>query len=200
MEEVFLRFRHLGEQIFELLDTGSLNKCTKVDKSWNEFVTAWKLPWIRMIQNCVRTAGPWREFFRKANIEKLKVIVEAMPYDDEFFPHNGAPLIFAAMSGNVEIVAELLETESKKKQPEDHNGRTPLHYAAEGGSFKVCKLIMKNLRSFDCKLCVQMYTYTATDRKSLKYHYRTIHKGEKIPEVKNPADHNGVTPLHKAAK
>ena len=75
MEEVFLRFRHLGEQIFELLDTESLNRSTEVDKSWSEFVSTWKLPWIRMIQNCVKTTRPWREFFRKANIEKLKVIV-----------------------------------------------------------------------------------------------------------------------------
>ena len=109
MEEVFLRFRHLGEQIFELLDTGSLNKCTEVDKCWNEFVNTWKLPWTRMIQSYVKTTRPWREFFRKANIEKLKVIVkaiiEANPDDDEYFPHNGTPLIFAAMSGNVEIVA-----------------------------------------------------------------------------------------------
>ena len=137
MEEVFIRFRHLGEQIFELLDTESLNKCTEVDKYWNEFVNTWKLPWIRMIQNYVKTTGSWREFFRKANIEKLKVIVEAIieanPDDDEFFPHDGTPLIFAAISGNVEIVAELLESESKNKQPEDHNGMTPLHYAAKNG-------------------------------------------------------------------
>ena len=141
--EVFQRFRHLGEQIFELLDTGSLNKCTEVDKCWNEFVNTWKLPWTRMIQSYVKTTRPWREFFRKANIEKLKVIVEAMPYDDEFFPHNGAPLIFAAMSGNIEIVAKLLESESKNnKQPEDHNGLTPLHYAVKYNNPEAVKFLI----------------------------------------------------------
>ena len=112
-----------------MLDTESLNKCTEVDKSWNEFLTTLKLPWIRMIQNYVEPLELWQDFFRKANIEKLKVIAKTMPeHCDEFFPHNGTPLIFAAISGNVEIVSELLQIESNNKQPEDHNGRTPLHY------------------------------------------------------------------------
>ena len=131
------------------------------------------------------------------NISKL--IIQNIENKNPADSNGRTPLHVAARLNHLEICKLLIENMSDKN-PADRTGCTPLHYAAEGGSFKVCKLIMKNLRSFDCKLCVQMYTYTATDRKSLRYHYRTMHKGEKIPEVKNPADHNGVTPLHKAAK
>ena len=135
--------------------------------------------------------------FGSLNISKLiiKNVENKNPAD-----RNGrTPLHDAARLNHLEICKLLIENTSDKN-PADGIGCTPLHYAAEGGYFKVCKLIMKHLTSLDCKLCVHMFTYTAPDMQSLKYHYATIHKGEKIPEVKNPADHNGVTPLHKAAK
>ena len=209
MEEVFQRFRHLGEQIFKRLDTESLNKCTEVDKSWNEFVSTWKLPWIRMIQNYVKTTGPeWREFFRKANIEKLKIIVEAivkaMPDYDDFFPHNGTPLILAAMSGNVEIVAELLETESKKKQPEDHNGRTPLHYAASNGHLRAFQMIVEKFGEWKLK---DIDGYTPLHEAACNGHFEVCKFIVEMTKnycpngfILNELNEYGVTPFQRAAE
>ena len=53
MEELFLRFRHLGEQFFEKLDNKDLDKCSNMTKPWNEFTSERKLPWIRMIKEYV---------------------------------------------------------------------------------------------------------------------------------------------------
>ena len=39
IEEAFLRFPHIGEQILEKLDDKSLFKCQKVSKPWQEFIT-----------------------------------------------------------------------------------------------------------------------------------------------------------------
>ena len=38
----------------------------------------------------------------------------------------------------------------------------------------------------NCKLCNKWFTYTAPDKASLKEHYATIHKGEKIPKETEP--------------
>ena len=38
IEETFLRFPHIGEQILEKLDDQSLFKCQKVSKPWQDFI------------------------------------------------------------------------------------------------------------------------------------------------------------------
>ena len=38
MEEVFLRFPHIGIQFFEKLDDSNLAKCREVSKSWKNFI------------------------------------------------------------------------------------------------------------------------------------------------------------------
>ena len=52
MEEAFLRFPHLPEQIFELLNDGSLLSSREVARSWKGFVDYKDYPWTR-IQNMV---------------------------------------------------------------------------------------------------------------------------------------------------
>ena len=39
IEEAFLRFPHIGEQILEKLDDQSLFKCQKVSRPWQEFIS-----------------------------------------------------------------------------------------------------------------------------------------------------------------
>ena len=40
MDEVLLRFPHLGEQIFQSLDFENLSNCTRVSKCWDNFIFA----------------------------------------------------------------------------------------------------------------------------------------------------------------
>ena len=151
MEEVFLRFRHLGEQIFEQLDNKDLDKCSNVSKPWNEFTSALKLPWIRMIKEYVESSKTWHEFFQRSNIETLKVIAMTMPeHFDKFFPKHGTPLAFAAMSGNIEIVTHLLKIQSGCL-PKDEIGRTPLHYAAGDGHLAVFQMIVEKFNDVNPK-------------------------------------------------
>ena len=51
MEEVFLRFGHLAENVFDLLDAKTVAKCRKVVKSWNSFIDDKNLMWIKIIKN-----------------------------------------------------------------------------------------------------------------------------------------------------
>ena len=48
MEEVFLRFSHLAESIFENIDNQNLSKCREVGQSWKFFIDSNNLVWIRI--------------------------------------------------------------------------------------------------------------------------------------------------------
>ena len=50
MEEVLLRFAHLGEDIFYSLDDKSLANCRKICKTWKSFIENQKVLWIRIIK------------------------------------------------------------------------------------------------------------------------------------------------------
>ena len=50
MEEVFLRFGHLGKQIFNDLDYESLINCTDVSQSWKDFIHHEKILAFREIK------------------------------------------------------------------------------------------------------------------------------------------------------
>ena len=39
MEEIFLRFPHIGEQIFGEIDNRTITKCIEVTKSWQTFLS-----------------------------------------------------------------------------------------------------------------------------------------------------------------
>ena len=50
IEEIFWRFPHVGQQIFEQLDNQSLAKCQSVSPLWNKSLNEDKTIFIRCIQ------------------------------------------------------------------------------------------------------------------------------------------------------
>ena len=151
MEEVFLRFPHVGEQIFEQMDNKDLKKCTEAGKHWNGFISGQKIPWIRMIHKYVNCSDPWPYFFKKSNLETIKIIAKTMlKYDPGHFPKRGNPLGFAAKSGNIGIVTELLKTHSGD-QTKDEYGKTPLHRAASNGDLEMCRMFVEKFKDVNPK-------------------------------------------------
>ena len=61
MDEAFLRFPHLGIQIFEKLDDKNLAKCKEVTRSWSNFIDNENLPRKRIEQNWEKSLieYPW---------------------------------------------------------------------------------------------------------------------------------------------
>ena len=49
MEEVLLRFPHIGEQVFEELGDQNLIQCLSVSRNWKNILEDCKFLWIRMI-------------------------------------------------------------------------------------------------------------------------------------------------------
>ena len=52
MEDLFLRFDHISNKIFNNLDNQSLVTCRLVNKTWLSYLEDSKLLWIRIIQKC----------------------------------------------------------------------------------------------------------------------------------------------------
>ena len=49
MEEVLLRFDHIGKQMFARLDNGDLAKCREVGRSLKNFIDEENLTWILLL-------------------------------------------------------------------------------------------------------------------------------------------------------
>ena len=49
MEEILLRFPHIGEILFDLMDNITLANCRKVCRTWKGFIENQKNFWIRII-------------------------------------------------------------------------------------------------------------------------------------------------------
>jgi ankyrin repeat protein len=117
MEEVLLRFPHIGYQIFEQLDNPFLTVCRKVSKTWKSFIGNEKLPWIRMIVLHIKPlTSSWKIFLKKSNVKVLvEIATSVIQYhrESKCVPENTVPLHFAAMTGNIEIIERLIQIRSQ---------------------------------------------------------------------------------------
>ena len=68
MEEVILRFSHLGEKIFTELDNLSLTRCREVSKTWKMFLDQQNFLHVRSIQSHIEKkheiGETWKAFLR----------------------------------------------------------------------------------------------------------------------------------------
>ena len=124
MEEVFLRFPHIGKQVFKQLNNENLTKCREISKSWEEFIDNQKLPWIRLMKKYLSVGlekdqvflEDWQSFVKSYNVATLQEISITIQHfckqdlDEEY--QNLDPLSAATLSGNIEIVAKLLKNEA----------------------------------------------------------------------------------------
>ena len=81
MEVIALRFSHLSEGIFNLLNNESIAKCRKVSRFWNQFLDNDKQLWIRIIksyeQNQAGFEEEWKSVIEKVPLETAKELAVA---------------------------------------------------------------------------------------------------------------------------
>ena len=97
MEEIFLRFPHLGESIFILLDNQSISKSREVDIRWKTFLDqeASKKFQIRLIKSTLNIGNSWNIIFKTFSRQDLGELgiavrkfatqnIEVMQYKDPY--------------------------------------------------------------------------------------------------------------------
>ena len=103
MEETYLRFFHLTEQIFEELDSHSLILCRYASHSWQRMVDNQKVVPIRKIKlltNCSQVSV--KNILQKKNLESLIALENQLRKLYTWLPFH-----YAAMTGNL-VVCQLI--------------------------------------------------------------------------------------------
>ena len=76
MKTFLLRFPHLGQGIFEILDDENIVKCKEVSKSWSFFMDGERFFWKRIIKKLIKTYDDfqksWNMALKNADVEMLK--------------------------------------------------------------------------------------------------------------------------------
>ena len=72
IEDMFLRFPHIGEQILEKLEDDSLSKCQKVSKPWKDFITKNKVWPIEVLRK--NTMIPKATLKKTMHKHELKIV------------------------------------------------------------------------------------------------------------------------------
>ena len=137
MEEVFLRFPHLGESIFQNLDNENLSKCLEVGRSWKSFIDFAYLMWIR-----IKKKYPLQNEAQVQRIYRYEITIKGENYCT-------TDLHLAALTGQTEIFEFLFEKDflSEKNSDPFHyihydHGMTPFHLAAAKGRLGICRFIV----------------------------------------------------------
>ena len=140
MEEVFLRFPYLAENIFKKLGNQGLSKCCEVGQSWKTFIDYYNLMWIRIKKKYPLQNKDKAHFATIKNCEK---------YGAHYYCTTDLQL--AALTGQTEIFKILFEEQFKYKNKLEKRWEgyemTPFILAASKGRLEVCKVIVEKIRN-----------------------------------------------------
>ena len=184
MEEVLLRFGHLGQNIFEKLDDPTLLKCKEVTRTWETFIHVEKIAVLRVVE--IKTNAP-RAFIKK--------ILHRLDSDStKQFADNACRIYDRFPSGTGEI-----------NPWGDCPTLNKLHYAIRNEHWLICELIIRNILDknptvdpiglYSCKNTKTLLHFAAENGEIELFKLIVPHV-----EVKNPGNAYGWTPLHFAAK
>ena len=214
MEEVYLRFQHISEQIFYCLDNESLVKSQEVCRSWNTYLNGQKFLPARIILETVKkthkVGNSWFEVIRKCNkktIMDLRIAVEHI-YKELITSMSKkldfSPLHVAARFGQLELFNDILQN-VENKFPTDGHGRTTLHHAASKDHLQIYESIVtvngkisSHLINVNIEFCPNPTPlHVAATNNSLEICRFIVQNNQDYS--KWAITTNGNTPLHNAA-
>ena len=197
MEEILLRFPHLSEKIFNLLDNNGLEKSKEVDKYWNVYIAKQKFYSIRIIKTTMerfQKVGPeWETLFVKSTrktIRDLQKVVQLFYLEQNVSQGARRCTIYCS-----------LDEQLFNKYPSSYrslnipSGITPLHIAAYSDDLDLLKTIFeRNLENKkDDWGCTPLH-YAAHNG-----HFEMCRYIMQIFDDMNTGNKFGETPLHEAA-
>ena len=214
MEEVLLRFSHIGHAIFKELNGKDFCISREVGRSWYHFIKserALKKAYKKRIQGKVQTLNQeihgnyylqWKKtepFHLSAERGYLPVCQQIIDNVDEKNPkdfYEKTPFHFAAENGHLSVCQLILENVDDKN-PRDYNGKTPFHFAAENGHFEICQLIIANV---DDKNPKDDWKITPLHNAAESGHFEICQLIIDNVDDKNPKNQWGLTPIEYAAQ
>ena len=168
MDEAFLRFPHLPEQVFQKLDNISLTNSMVVGASWRNFIDARDYPWKCfqgvidiLTENC--TDGMTAFHFacgsgRAAMVENIikNSLRLNIDLNAKINSGNGKTAFHLVCWDGHSIIAQILMKNSAEFKidlnAKDNFGRTAFHLACSEGQAKIAKILMKNSNELNIDL------------------------------------------------
>ena len=229
MDEVFLRFPHLSETIFDSLNSESLAKSKEVCRSWDEYLDDQNFLHTRAdkVKEVIETVEKLGQIPERVipivsitvkntfDLETRKTIINGARngnfglvhtkiMKNISFMYDEQPFLIATVLGHFEIVKYLVDNlEEKNPIVSSYAGLTPLHIASIHGGIDAVKYIMSNV--------LDINPTDKTGETPLHYaaHGNTLNiNGNKLEVVQyimkklvnnSPKNNAGRTPLHVAA-
>ena len=216
MEEVLLRFGHLGQNIFEKLDDPTLLKCKEVTRTWETFIHVEKIAVLRVVE--IKTNAP-RAFIKKIlhrlDSDSAKQFADDVCRIYDRFPSGIGVInpwgdcptlnkLHYAIRNEHWLICELIIGNILDKNPtvvprvSVAKSVTLLHLAAENGEIELCKLIIPHINVKNPK---NANGWTPLHFAAKKGHIEICRLIlNTLTEDKNPECRHGATPLHLAAR
>ena len=178
MEETFLRFPHIGEQILEHLDFWSLLACHKASKPWADFVSETKAFQIELLQNVAQISkAKLKKSLKKHSVKTVqKLVICAIIERKRICVNNMIPrnmqaklihhMVVQKHLNNIQILLiELVLENVKNKNFITHYNDLPF-VADFIVHFSIRNLITENLKDLNF---FKTYTRGETDRKNINW-------------------------------
>ena len=206
IKNIFIRFSHLSEQIFDHLENESLSKCRLISRIWCNYLDQQKIFHIRIIRSHIdrvdhQVGESWEKFFKVSNTENIIKIGIGVGnvYEGKVCSLgilNGlTPLHVAVYCKEYELCKYIIEKIGNERF-EDAIGLTPLHSAALNGCLDLCILLNENLN----------YKNQGDNEGNTPLHWAAMGGHLYVYKYisgylvnKNPRNSRGTTPLHEAA-
>lgn len=218
MEEVLLRFGHLGRNIFEKLDDLTLMKCKEVTRQWNLFIDSKKIGLLKVIK--IKSNAPEeyiKKMLQRLNSDSAKQFANDVCRIYGQFPSGTGEInpgnrgyfytsttLHCAIRTEKWLICELIIGNILDKNPtvvprvSVTNSVTLFHLAAENGEIELCKLIIPHINVKNPK---NSNGWTPLHFAAKKGHIEICRLIlNTLTEDKNPKCHHGATPLHLAAR
>ena len=205
MEELCIRFSHLTEKMFDLLDNESMINCKEASRFWCNYLDGQKIVQIRIIKAKVEQFHSIGDSWTKAfNSATTKTIMTLGTVVNQFYKRDmglkyfeGLTPMHAATATGELLLYKKLKDKSLDKHPKDNEGCTPLYYAAQNGHLEICEHIIQRIEDKNpaCNIGKTPLHAAAADGR-----FKVCEFILKHVRNKNPKDNEGYTPLHQAAK
>ena len=215
MEEVLLRFGHLGQNIFEKLDDLTLLKCKEVTRTWKTFIDFEKIVVLKVVE--IKSNAPRvsiKKILHRLDSDSAKQFADDVCQiygrfpsgTGEINPWNSpdSTLLHDAIRNEHWLICELIIGNILDKNPtvvprvSVTNSVTLFHLAAENGEIELCKLIIPHINVKNPK---NSNGWTPLHFAAKKGHIEICRLIlNTLTEDKNPKCHHGATPLHLAAR
>ena len=147
MEEVLLRFPHLGQNIFKSLTNEDLVQCREICQMWKDFIDVEKFFAIRRIRAFfIKLPISFEKALKQSTFEQVKEMASTIQKFQEMWNSEMSPLYDAAAMEDYKIFWEIFD-ESNIDLSKDKE-LTPLQMAAGKGYLAICKLIRNNEKNY----------------------------------------------------